>query len=108
MKLESFKKKANKKKISTLEEFKEDIFELHAEGYSLQTISDYLETKDIKTCISNISRYISRNRSTKKAQPIQDSSISKITTNTRVESSNQSDWSVKIKANNPILEELNK
>lgn len=106
MKLESFKKKVTKKKTSTLEEFKNDIFELHAEGYSLQTISDYLKTKDIKTCISNISRFISRN--SKKA-PIAHSSISTIKKISNAEDGKQKeDWGIKIKANNPILEALNK
>jgi len=106
MKLESFKKKVNKKRKSTLEEFKDDIFELHVEGYSLQTISDYLKTKDIKTCISNISRFISRNSK----KTLTTSSTSKTKSKSKkVEDDEQiEEWAVKIKTNNPILEALNK
>lgn len=100
MKLELFKKKFSKKKKSLLEEFKSDIFELHEDGYSLQTIQKYLETRGVKTCISNISRFIGRSKNIKSKN---------IKRETKVKEKIEDEvWGVKIKANNPILEALEK
>lgn len=62
MTLEEFKKTEKKKRLSKLENFKNEIFELNNEGYSLKTIIRFLEKKGVKTCQSNLLSFLKRRK----------------------------------------------
>ena len=61
MEIDEFKKKKKKKRVSILDEFRDEILELWNENYSQHTIVEFLETKNISTTQQNISMYLSRN-----------------------------------------------
>jgi len=60
MKLEEFKKKTNKKRVSKLQNFKYDILNLYDNNYSLQAIQKYLLQKGVKTTFQNIAKFIKK------------------------------------------------
>lgn len=67
MTLDEFKKKTAKKKRAKIADFEADIFELINEGYALKNIVTYLHERGVTTCVSNISRFMSRKRKNKQA-----------------------------------------
>jgi len=60
MKLEDFKKKYKPKKVSYLNEYKNEIIELLEANYSHQAIVVFLKKNGIKTTRQNVSKWISK------------------------------------------------
>ena len=60
MTLEEFKSNKKKKKVSLLDKFKDEILELYNDGYSQETIVEFLKSKKIKTTRQNVSRYLKK------------------------------------------------
>lgn len=61
MDLEEFKKKHKPKKASSLDDYKDEIFNLLNEKYSHENIAKYIRSEGTPTTRQNVTRWIKRN-----------------------------------------------